>query len=718
MKHALLGVLAGATVFFTHPSVAADSPFVSTPPSRSTSLAPDAGLITDAKAAQKRIAELRALIAHHDELYFKKAQPEITDAAYDVLKRELRLLERTFPTVGDAVSPAPDLADDHSEGFAKAPHRTPMLSLEKAYTENELRAFCTRVSNTLGGDGEFVVEPKIDGLSINAVYEHGRFVRAITRGDGHEGDDITANARMIRSLPKELRPKKSDGSPNPVPDLIELRGEIYLSREEFERLNREREADGEPPLAQPRNIATGTIKSHDPEETAERRLDVVFYGWGACEPSDALPKTQTAFHQQARDWGLPVLETFQLAKTEDETWRAIQAFAQKRANLAAPTDGAVVKLNDVSSRAQLGESPSAPRWAIAYKYPPERVLTQLKAITIQIGRTGVLTPVAELTPVTLSGSKISRATLHNRDQIARLGLRVGDFVYLEKAGEIIPQIVGLDVTRRPAESAPYIFPDRCPRCGHAITADADSAVLRCDNDACPAKLARRLIHFASKAGVDIEGLGDSTLTQLITSGCLAKPSDIYHLTKTELLRQPGIGEQSATRLLQSIERSRSAELWKFINAIGISRVGPASAKVLAQHFGSLEKLSKAQPADYGSLLSPSVAASLEAYLSSEDNRRELISLSGTIRPSIPAQANPRLSGKIFVLTGRLPTLTREEATRRIEDAGGSVRSSVTKTTDYVVAGEDAGEKLTKAKSLGSKIVDEAELLRMLQKESK
>jgi DNA ligase (NAD+) len=589
-----------------------------------------------------------------------------------------------------------------------------MLSLDKAYTETELRAFCAKVANKLGASTNFVVEPKIDGLSVSATYEHGRFVRASTRGNGREGDDITANARMIRSLPPELRATNPDGTRNIIPDIIELRGEIYLSLAEFMRLNRERFSDGEPQLAHPRNVAAGTIKSRDPNETAERHLDVVFYGWGTCEPTSSLPTAQQAFHAQAKAWGLPTLETYQVVHGADEAWAAVQTLGQKRSKLIAPTDGAVLKLDDVIARVQFGESDHAPNWAIAYKYAPERVVTQLRSITIQVGRTGLLTPVAELAPVALAGSTIARATLHNREQITRLDLRIGDFVFLEKAGEIIPEIVGVDTSRRSSQAEPYTFPTKCPECGSPVIADDDAAAVRCANTtSCPAQLRQRLAHFAGKSCVDIKGLGDATIAELVASGHVHNAADLYTLQLESLTAISGFGKKSAAQLIAEIEHSRHADLWRFINGLSIPHVGPATAKILARQFGSLEKLAVAQPADFPADLGKATTEAITTYFSIPENREAALALGKANPPAITVATATPLKGKTFVLTGRLPTLTREEATRRIESAGGLVRDSVSKTTDYVVAGTDPGEKLTTAKKLGVRVLDEAGVLKLL-----
>jgi DNA ligase (NAD+) len=631
----LVGVLGGG-IWFVMTALGTPADSIQTP---STS-DPDTHLI-DYKYARQRIADLRAEIARHDALYFQKAKPEITDAAYDALKRELHALERVYPTEAAAVTPLPALADDHTDGFAKVAHRVPMLSLDKATTEAELRDFCTKTAAVLGHPADFVVEPKIDGLSVSATYEHGHFVRASTRGNGREGDDITANAGVIRSLPHELRTTNPDGTPNPIPDLIELRGEIYLSLAEFMRLNREREAEGKPPLAHPRNVATGTIKSRDPNETVERRLDVVFYGWGACEPASALPATQQGFHAQAKAWGLPVLETYQVVHDADAAWAAVLALGQRRAKLAAPTDGAVLKLDAVASRPQFGETDQAPRWAIAFKYAPERAVTQLRSITIQVGRTGLLTPVAELAPVSLGGSLVARASLHNRDQIARLDVRLGDFVAVEKAGEIIPEIVAVDLSRRPPKSEPYLFPTKCPECGSPLVADAEAAAARCSNSSgCPAQLRQRLAHFAGKSCVDIKGLGSATITELVASGHARNAADLYRLQLEDFENLPGFGKKSASLLFAEIDRSRHAELWRFINGLSIPQVGPATAKKLAHHFGSLENLAAAQPTDFPHELGEATLKAIQTYFAQSENRALVIALGKAVQPAAPSAGQP------------------------------------------------------------------------------
>lgn len=538
--------------------------------------------------AGDRIAALRAAIAHHDELYFRRATPEITDAAYDALKRELAALEREHPAAAAAVAPLPDLADDHTEGFGRAPHGTPLLGLEKSYTAAELRAwYAGAVARSGNAALKVVVEPKVDGLAVSATYEHGQLVRVLTRGNGTTGDDVTAAARRIRSLPERLTSR----APHPLPARIELRGEAYVNWAEFGRLNREREAGGEEPAANPRNLAAGILKQLAPAEREIRALDVIFYNWGACEPTGAAPDSQRAFHEQARRWGLPVIDHIRVADNAETLWAAVQALGAERRALAYPIDGAVAKVDAVAVRRQLGESAAAPHWAMAYKFPAERAITRLRAITVQVGRTGRLTPVAELEPVALAGSTIRRASLHNPAALARLDARLGDRVVLEKSGEIIPQIVAVDQTERPPESAAYLFPANCPECGTPAVFSAGRTEARCPNEYCAAKVRARLEHFADC--VEIKGLGPATVDSLVTRGLVRDPGDLYRLRREQLVALPGIGEKKADALLTAIERSKRAELWRVIAGLGIPRVGPVAAKELAAQYGSLRQLADA-----------------------------------------------------------------------------------------------------------------------------
>jgi DNA ligase (NAD+) len=584
-----------------------------------------------------RIAALRAEIAHHDELYFRHAAPEISDAAYDALKRELLALERAFPDAAAAVPPrAAALGDDRTGNFPTYRHREPMRGLEKAYSDTELRNWHRLLLARLGRDAAaLVVEPKYDGLAISVTYERGQLVRAVTRGNGAEGEDITANVRTIRSLPATFR----TATP---PDLIELRGELYISRAEFARLNDELEAAGESTFAHPRNLAAGTAKLLDPVEVAARKLEVVFYGWGACEPAGQRPASQRKFLAQAGSWGLPVIERPRVAHSLAELQAAVTELGRQRDTLPFPTDGAVVKLDSVALRLAVGETEEAPRWAVAYKFAPEQATTQLRAITIQVGRTGVLTPVAELALVELAGSSVTRATLHNRATIERLDLRVGDFVRLEKAGEIVPQITGVDLSRRAPESVPYVFPDSCPACGTAVVQLPGEAAVRCPNPDCPAQLRRRLDHFAGKSGVGIRGLGPATITILVDRGLVREIADLYRLRRRDLLALPGFDLESADDLLAGIERSRQARLWRVINGLGLPRVGAASAKKLAERFTSLDRLARAPYGDLIPVVGPATARTLFAHLAEPRNQATLAALAAALRS--PETATPGGNG--------------------------------------------------------------------------
>ena len=577
---------------------------------------------TGAAEAAERIDALRAQIAHHDELYFKKAAPVISDADYDRLKRELAEREQARPELaGGGVA----MGDDRSGLFPSYRHRQRMLSLNKSYTEAELRAFDARLVRQLGTkELEYVVEPKFDGLAISVTYEKGRLVRAVTRGNGDEGDDVTANVLAIRTLPRVLQARTAEGAPNPILNLIELRGEIYLGFAEFARINREREGAGETTFANPRNLAAGTLKQTDSAVTAGRRLEIVFYGHGACEPAGDCPASQQALLRQLHAWGLPTVELPRVVKGADAMWQAVQATGREREAYPFPTDGAVVKLNDGALQRRLGETRQAPLWAIAFKFTPDRVETRLQAITLQIGRTGVLTPVAELEPVKLGGSTVARASLYNRSEIARRDIRVGDFVYVEKAGEIIPAITGVNLSRRTGEPSPYAFPAACPVCQTALVQLKGGVALRCPNAACPAQVKRRVEHFASDAGVNIPGLGPALIDRLVDQGWVKNVADLYRLRREDLLALGPNVEKSTDRLLAAIETSKHAELWRVINGLGIPRVGEMTARDLARCFGGLDALARAErrdfPPDGGPRLGEATVSSILAHFAQPENR--------------------------------------------------------------------------------------------------
>lgn len=671
-------------------------------------------------AAQQRIAELRAQVAHHDELYYRQAQPEIPDRDYDRLKAELAELEDQFPEFAIANSPTARVGDDRLEGFKTHRHLQPMQSLDNTYSEAELRAFHARLVKLFNKeDLAYVVEPKIDGLAVSVTYEKGQLVRAVTRGNGEEGDDITANAKTIRTLPHEL--KVGDGVP--IPDVIEVRGEIYLTIEEFRRINAEREEAGEALYANPRNLAAGTIKQLDPKEVARRKLEIVLYGVGFCEP--AVAETQHGFHELVQHWALPTVERYWKPHGIDAVWAAVQELDQLRHAFRYGTDGAVVKLDNFRLQREAGRTSKAPRWAIAYKFEPERAETRINAITVQVGRTGVLTPVAELEPVLLSGTTVSRATLHNRDEIERKDIHVGDYVLVEKAGEIIPAVIEVNKKRRTPECRPYRFPDACPECGTSVVHYEGEVALRCPNVSCPAQVRRRLGHFVSKAALDIDGLGGAMIDELVTRGWVKELPDIFHLERANLLTLGKNVEKSTDNLLAAIEAAKKSELWRVIHGLGIPHVGVAASKDLAAHFGELEKLAEARIEDFLAGKKESVitgigevmARAIVGFFNEPRNRALIVDLlAAGVKPQAPAKragGSAVLAGKTFVLTGTLPTMTRDEAAEKIEAAGGKVSGSVSKKTSYVLAGAEAGSKLEKAQQLGVPIIDEAEFLRML-----
>ena len=674
--------------------------------------------------ARQRIAELRAEVARHDELYYRRARPEITDFDYDRLKAELSTLEARFPAeaaAAGAETPTRRVGDDRAEGFVRARHRLAMTTLDNTYDEAELREFHARLVKALGvEDLAYTVEPKIDGVAVSLTYELGRLTRAVTRGDGEEGDDVTANVRTIAGLPAQLA---GEGAP----EVIEIRGEIYLREEEFRRINQVQEEAGEAPYANPRNLAAGTLKLLDARQVAARRLEIVLYGLGFC--SAPLCDSQTGYHSLLRAWGLPVVEAFWSVRGIDAVWAAIGELDARRRGFAYGTDGAVVKLDSfeqqrhpkigfrgmtVEGQAEAARKLS-PRWACAYKFAPDRAETRVRDITIQVGRTGALTPVAELEPVFLAGTTVKRATLHNADEIARKDVRVGDAVLVEKAGEIIPAVVAVLVEKRPAGSAPYAFPAACPVCTTAAVRGEGEVVWRCPNPVCPEKVRRRIEHFASKNGVDIDGLGEEVVGLLLERGLIRSIPDVFRLRLEDLLPLKKSGEVWAANLIAAIEARRRADLWRVINGLGIPQVGAAAAKDLARVFRSLEALASATELELVRIdgFGEKTAAAVRNWTQASENLALLSALRDAgVEPTAPPAAGTALAGKTFVLTGTLPTLSREAATALIEAAGGKVSGSVSKKTHYVLAGEEAGSKLEKARSLGVPVIDEAEFRRL------
>ncbi|HTI68580.1 MAG TPA: NAD-dependent DNA ligase LigA [Candidatus Limnocylindria bacterium] len=673
--------------------------------------------------AEKRHAELAGEIQAHDYAYYVLAQPKISDREYDVLYRELADLEAAYPQLQTADSPTRRVGGQPSEGFKSIRHAVPMMSLDNTYSPEEVRAFLLRVQKLAAGkELEWTVEPKVDGLAVSLRYEKGVFVQGATRGDGTMGDDITANLRTIRALPLRLRPSKHF----PIPEAMEVRGEIYLNLDGFRKLNQERLEAGEETYANPRNTAAGSIKQLDPQVTAKRPLAVALYGVGEFQ-GEASPTTQVALLEWFRELGLPVPEKLQLARSADEVLTAIGELDKIRHQFNYETDGAVVKLNDLPLRATLGSTSKAPRWAMAYKYTSEQAESRLKAITIQVGRTGALTPVAELEPVLLAGSTVGRATLHNEDELRRKDIRIGDYVIIEKAGEVIPAVVQVVTEKRNGTEQPFEFPRVCPECGTPVakekTAGGEGAVWRCANLDCPAQVRGRLEHWCARGAMDIEGGGEVLVTQLVAAGLVRDVADLYRLKAEEVSALPRMGAKSAANFLAGVEASKQRDLWRLLFGLGILHVGTGSAKALARRYESLDQIAKAGVAELTAVedIGAVIAASVEAWFADPRNKEVIERLrkfglnfqSSLYRPP-EAVVTGGFTGKSFVLTGTLPTLSREQAAAKIEALGGKVSSSVSKKTDYVVVGDDAGSKLEKAQKLGLKILDEAEFLKLCE----
>lgn len=660
-------------------------------------------------AIKKKITTLREQVTHHDALYYKSAAPEITDREYDRLKEELETLENAHPEAAGDTSPAQQIGDDRIDGFVTRPHRQAMLSLDNTYSREELKAFHERLAKRWGtGAIEYVIEPKIDGVAVSLTYESGVLTRALTRGNGIEGDDITANIETIQSIPRKLKTK------NP-PTLIEVRGEVYMTSKTFEKINKAQKAQNLPLYANPRNLAAGTLKRLDPKEVAERKLEVIIYGIGICEPAPFF-STQSEIHKTLKSWGLPSQKEIPLAKGFSEVWKAIEELDHKRSTFPYGTDGAVVKVNDLARQHELGQTAKAPRWAIAYKFEAEKAETLLKDITLQVGRTGVITPVAELEPVQLSGTIVSRATLHNSDQIERKDIRVGDTVLVEKAGEIIPAVIKF-AGEHPANTKTFTFPQTCPACGGPIIKLEGEAAHRCNNINCPPQVRRRILHFASRPAMDIENLGVAVVDQLVTLEKIHNIADLYDLTLEDLLPLEKFAQKSAENLLLALEKSKSQPLWRLIHGLGIANVGTQTAKDLTQHFHSLEALSEADEDTLSHVdgIGPTIAKCLRAFFKNPDNQTLIKRLTGAGLKVEEAekQADGPLLGKTLILTGTLPSLTRDEAKEKIEQAGGRVSSSVSAKTSYVLLGESPGSKWTKAQKLGVPSLTEAELLELL-----
>ena len=672
------------------------------------------------KDAQTRHAELTEQIRAHDHAYYVLAHPVISDREYDRLYHELLELEKGFPELATADSPSQRVGGQPLAEFTSVQHLTPMLSLDNTYSQEEVRKFVNRVQRILPRESlDWTVEPKVDGVAISLRYEDGLLTMGATRGDGVTGDDITANLKTIRSIPLKL---KAGG--HRLPGLFEVRGEVYMTLAGFKKLNVEREAAGEEPFANPRNSTAGSLKQLDPKLVAKRPLDVVLYGTGQIEGA-WKPASQVELLAWLKALGFKTPEKVWPCGSPEQLLQAIEELDRARGKFAYETDGAVIKLNSFGLRERLGYTSKAPRWAIAYKYAAERAETKLNAITIQVGRTGALTPVAELEPVFLAGSTVSRATLHNEEELRRKDIRVGDTVMIEKAGEVIPAVVGVALEKRSGLEKVFEFPKTCPECAGPVSRSTGlvmgdpGVVLRCTNADCPAQIRGRIEHWCSRGAMDIEGAGEVLVEQLVKNTLVRDVADLYSLKLDQLVALDRMGEKSAQNLLDGIQASKSRDLWRLIFGLGILHVGAGVAKALGRGFATLEDLCKAgldqlnEIEDIGSV----IAQSLVQWFGEKRNQdmTERLRAAGmNFSSSIysPQAAQGRFAGKTFVLTGTLPSLTREQAASRIEALGGKVSSSVSKKTDFVVAGEEAGSKLEKAQKLGVRILNEAEFMKL------
>jgi DNA ligase (NAD+) len=667
-----------------------------------------------------RINELRELIRHHEERYYVHASPEVSDEEFDRLLHELERLEAENPDLVTQDSPTQRVAGRPTEGFPTVEHIAPMLSLDNAYNEDELRAFDERGRKGAGlGDAKvpYVAELKIDGLSIALTYADGRLVRGATRGDGVRGEEVTPNVRTIRRIPLVFK--------EPVPGRIEVRGEVYLPKAHFERINREREAEGEPLYANPRNVAAGTMRNLDPGLVARRKLGAFSYQVVGV----ALKPTHAEMLEEMRRLGLPVEPHWQRCVGVDELIAFCESWADKRRELEFDTDGVVIKVDDLALRDKLGTTAKFPRWATAFKFPAQQAHTKLLKIDVNVGRTGANTPYAVLEPVFVAGSTISMATLHNAEDIARKDFREGDTVIIEKAGDVIPRVVAPILSLRPADAVPWVMPTTCAACGSALARDEEEVVWRCENTSCPARLRRSLEHFASRSAMNIEGLGEALVDQLIEQGLVKDFGDLYHLTAEQLEtlvvtpREPRSERAVARRLgkvgrnvIEQLDRSRRNDLPRLVYGLGIRHVGEKAAATVSRYMRTMQAILDAPVGALQTIpeIGPVVAASIRAFADEPHNRALVTKLAGagvnmsSLQPAIDVSAPGPLAGKTFVVTGTLESMTREEATTAIEELGGKVAGSVSKKTSYLVAGADAGTKLEKAQQLGTPILTEAE----------
>jgi DNA ligase (NAD+) len=671
------------------------------------------------EAARRRIEELSREITRHDRLYYLEDRPEIPDADYDALFGELQALEAAHPGLRLPDSPTQRVGAPPAEGFAEVRHRVPMLSLDNAMSAEELRAFDERVRRALGDERalEYVGEPKVDGASVELVYEKGLLAVGSTRGDGHKGEDVTANLRAARSIPLRI-PVPGARDPRPVPERVSVRGEVAIPIERFERLNAARERAGQEPFANPRNAAAGALRQlHDVDRERLAALEFRAYALGEGVPPGVA--TQTQVLETLAGWGFLPSGDFELCDGVDAAIRYHERLLAARERQRIEIDGSVIKVNRLELQAELGQVSRSPRWAIAVKFPPQQATTEVLAIGANVGRTGALTPVAKLRPVHVGGVTVTSASLHNQDEVDRKDVRVGDTVVVQRAGDVIPQIASVVASRRPPGARRWRLPARCPVCGAAVVRLEGEAVTRCPNVDCPAQIKNNLLHLAQRGALDIEGLGEKLVDQLVDQGRVRRLSDVFRLDRETLVALERMGEKSADNLLARLERARSTTLARLLVALGIRHVGEAVAELLAAHFGDLDPLAAASREELEAVpgVGPAIAESVASFFADARNREELERLRACgLRWEAGAprrRGQGPLAGKTFVLTGTLTQMPRAEAKSRIEARGGRVSASVSKKTDYVVAGAEPGSKLERARELGVEVLDEAGLAALL-----
>jgi DNA ligase (NAD+) len=663
-----------------------------------------------ARNAKKRIEQLRREIREHDHLYYVLNQPRISDRQYDALFAELKALEQANPPLITPDSPTQRVSGQPLEGFATVRHAVPMLSMDNTYNADELRAFDERVAKQLGRrDYQYVIELKIDGLAISLRYEGGLLVTAATRGNGEVGDDVTANVRTIRTVPLALLP---DGK---VPPIVEVRGEVYMPTSAFTELNKLRTEAGEPAFANPRNAAAGSLKLLDARITATRNLS--FFAYATGELSEPLAANHYESLQRFIELGLPVNPHIRTAKDINEAIEICAGWSEKRLELDYQIDGMVIKVNRFDQRDILGATGRAPRWCISYKFAAEQAETVVESIDVQVGKSGILTPVANLAPVPLAGTTVKRASLHNFDQLKRLDVRCGDTVVIEKAGEIIPQVVQAKIELRRPGAEPFEIPAECPTCSSAVAKDEEGVYIRCLNPNCPGQLKERLRYFAGRGQMDIEHLGPALIDQLIEKGLVRNFADLYTLQESQLAGLERMAEKSAANVIDAINESKRRPLWRLVTAFGIRHIGGQSAQILAEHFGSLNALMAANEEELAAIdqIGPTMAKSIYDYFRNPENRSVIDQLIGAgVKPEPPqTRRSTTLAGKTIVVTGTLENYSRQQIEQAIRQAGAKASSSVSKKTDYVLAGENPGSKLDKAKNLGVEIITEEQFMEMI-----